>query len=72
MLERFYEERAAIAAYHEEFGRVELPSEDAQRALRDLAGVLKPLAEATDLLQSDGGRCPLSTYLPVLKERERA
>ena len=38
------------------------------RAIRDLCGVLTPLEEATQLLQGDGGRSPLSVYLPVVQE----
>ena len=49
-------------------GKIDMPGDAAMRAIRDLCGVLTPLQEATQLLQGDGGRSPLSVYVPVVQE----
>jgi hypothetical protein len=67
-LNRFYEERVALTEYMMSHGKIEMPGDAAMRAIRDLCGVLTPLQEATQLLQGDGGRSPLSVYLPVVQE----
>ena len=72
MVDRFYEERAALAEYQDKWSKFTVPSDPEMRALRDLAGVLWPLAEATDLLQGDSGRSPLAMYLPVVHQCIRA
>ena len=72
MVDRFYEERAALAEYQDKWSKFTVPSDLEMRALRGLAGVLRPLAEATDLLQGDSGRSPLAMYLPVVHQCIRA
>ena len=71
-LNRFYEERVALAEYAATSGKFKMPGDAPMRAIRDLCGVLTPLQEATQLLQGDGGRSPLSVYLPVMHECLRA
>ena len=72
MVDRFYEERTALAEYQDKWSKFTVPSDPEMRALRDLAGVLRPLSEATDLLQGDSGRSPLAMYLPVVHQCIRA
>jgi len=67
-LNRFYEERVALTEYMMNHGKIDMPGDAAMRAIRDLCGVLTPLQEATQLLQGDGGRSPLSVCVPVVQE----